>query len=326
MISVHGSLVTPKQLEQQRTNVSAEVEPDLVSLPNILSQVHDVADDMAMLMSQFGRRRDLEKKREASSENMDRVLDQDSDRKLSQILKLLEKRGTTLSELMAMLRGLFPDDSDQILVLRELLRRKKLNAAMAAEVEGEIDSLLNGNKAKQTRAGINIALKAKRFGESLSLAPLMLRDLYRDFISMDVPPIYLYEDWITQFGESKRDLILNFILHSMVCDMQALVPSCQHAEEFGPLLCKINDIRAIFSADKTYLNGLSELKLGLERENHRESMLKLFIFGLTDAEKMREYFISLLQGSLERLLLSQKAMLVQRLLVFLTLFQKHYFL
>ena len=79
-----------------------------------------------------------------------------------------------------MLRQFFPDDSDLVLVLRKLLRRRYFSASLASEIETEINSLYSGtsHRAKTTRAGINIALKAKQFSYQMELRAIELRQLY----------------------------------------------------------------------------------------------------------------------------------------------------
>ncbi|HGJ5875825.1 MAG TPA: HrpJ domain-containing protein [Arsenophonus sp.] len=79
-----------------------------------------------------------------------------------------------------MLRQFFPDDSDLVLVLRELLHRRYFSASLASEIETEINSLCSGtsHRAKTTRAGINIALKAKQFSYQMELRAMELRQLY----------------------------------------------------------------------------------------------------------------------------------------------------
>lgn len=103
---------------------------------------------------------------------------------------IFRKSGRSLQELLQYLRKMFPDESDLVMVLRELLRKKKLGAQLDAEIENEINHLLEGENGKQIRAGINIALQAKTFAKLLSLNASTLRNLYRSYINLDLEPIY----------------------------------------------------------------------------------------------------------------------------------------
>ncbi|MCG7113066.1 HrpJ domain-containing protein, partial [Pseudomonas aeruginosa] len=92
------------------------------------------------------------------------------------------KSGRSLQELLHYLRKVFPDPSDLVMVLRELLRKKKLGAQLDAGIENEINRLLASEEGKQIKAGINIALQAKTFAKLLFLDASVLRDLYRSYI------------------------------------------------------------------------------------------------------------------------------------------------
>ncbi|WP_119712064.1 HrpJ domain-containing protein [Arsenophonus endosymbiont of Aleurodicus floccissimus] len=154
-------------------------------------QLLDIMDDMSMVMSQFNRRQDLQKKQQDSNKINSRILEDNADRKLATVIKLLNNQKNKLADILALLRQFFPDDSDFVSVLKELLRRRYFSASLAIEVEAEINSLCQdtNQRAKANRAGINIALKAKQFSYQTALSAMKLRQLYRDFISQDIEPL-----------------------------------------------------------------------------------------------------------------------------------------
>ncbi|MEM8258368.1 HrpJ domain-containing protein, partial [Morganella morganii] len=71
--------------------------------------------------------------------------------------------GRSVREFLDYVRNLFPDPSDYVMALRSLLRKLPFSAEEAAEIDAEIEQLLHGEFAQETRAGINIALKIRQY-------------------------------------------------------------------------------------------------------------------------------------------------------------------
>lgn len=80
---------------------------------------------MAMLASQFNRRKELRSQSEESSLYTDRILDDNADEKISHIEKVFNREVMTPKQLRSYLAQYFPDASDMLMAIFELLRRKK---------------------------------------------------------------------------------------------------------------------------------------------------------------------------------------------------------
>lgn len=191
-----NSSVLLRQLPKTQQPSDIETTKPTAMVVNHHHQLLDIMDDMSMAMSQFNRRQDLQKKQQDSSDITSRILEDNVDKKLATAIKLLNNQKNKLADILTLLRQFFPDDSDFVSVLKELLRRRYFSAALALEIEAEINSLCQGShqRAKATRAGINIALKAKQFSYQTALSTMQLRQLYRDFISQDIEPLWFYEE------------------------------------------------------------------------------------------------------------------------------------
>lgn len=206
-------------------------------------------------------------------------MEYNADRKLATVIKLLHNQKNKLADILALLRQFFPDDSDFVSVLKELLRRCYFSASLAIEIETEINSRCQdtNQRAKTTRAGINIALKAKQFSYQTALSAMQLRQLYRDFISQDIEPLWFYEKCVNQYGYDKRFLIIYFVLQSLLCDMQALSPSCSFMPEFAVSLSSLGRIKKLSSADKIFFAYCSNLPFGFSSSIEHKNTVSAFI-------------------------------------------------
>ncbi|WGO83858.1 type III secretion system gatekeeper subunit SctW [Arsenophonus apicola] len=310
-----NSSVLLSQLPKTQQPSDIETTKPTAMVVNHHHQLLDIMDDMSMAMSQFNRRQDLQKKQQDSSDITSRILEDNVDKKLATAIKLLNNQKNKLADILTLLRQFFPDDSDFVSVLKELLRRRYFSAALALEIEAEINSLCQGShqRAKATRAGINIALKAKQFSYQTALSAMQLRQLYRDFISQDIEPLWFYEEWVNQYGYDKRFLIIDFVLQSLLCDMQALSPSCSFMPEFAVYLSSLGRIKQLSSADKIFFAYCSNLPF-LIQPDAQVSWLPIFIKGLSDPEAMMMIIQDIIANKQLTIVITQHILLLQQLM------------
>ncbi|KVP66708.1 type III secretion protein [Burkholderia ubonensis] len=250
-----------------------DAEPSLDGAPRapaagaagVDAQLAELDGEAANAAAQFGRFRAPERKGRRS-DDLERILDTDADEKLDELAALLGRptspdghasRGR--ADLVALLRDArerFRDESDLLLALRELRRRRRLDGESVDVVERAIEELLAGDGNKRIKAGINVALKAKVFGARMQLDPRRLRELYRQFIEFDGSHLVVYEDWIEQFGASRRKRILDYVSVALSYDMQSHDPSCGCAAEFGPLLGTLHRTRMLAAGDELFVGRL----------------------------------------------------------------------
>lgn len=214
-------------------------------------------DEMSVALTQFRNRRDLEKKTGAAAESsFDRVLDEDIHGKVDQIIKAVKGNiDVNINDLLRFVKSLFPDDSDLIFVLREMLRRHNLNKVIRGRLKHLLEHAAEQADAKKLKAGINVALKARLFGKTLDMSPGLMRESYRNFIESDLHEVLLYQEWIISYGAERRAIVVDFMESALTADIDALDPSCSHIE-FGNLLSRIGQIKLLRSSDIAFVKSL----------------------------------------------------------------------
>jgi type III secretion system YopN/LcrE/InvE/MxiC family regulator len=278
-------LAVPREARDSGARLDAEpsldgqqqvVEAEAV---NVQAQMAEVEDDAGSMMAQFGRFRASDRKARRS-EDFERILDSDADEKIDDLVKQFKGGKGDLATLMREARQRFRDASDLMLALRELKRRKRLEGEPVDVVEKAMEELLQSDDAKQIKAGINSALKAKVFGKGMQLDPARLRQLYRQFLEFEGSHVLVYEDWIDQFGAPKRRRIMDYVGAALTYDMQSLDPSCGCPLEFGPLLGTLNNVRILSSADAVFVGRMLADELAAGCDLSEESVLKVMLGGL----------------------------------------------
>ncbi|WMI97564.1 type III secretion system gatekeeper subunit SctW [Pseudomonas chlororaphis subsp. aurantiaca] len=288
------------------------LESDASPAANLQQFVENSDEMAASLRSQFRRRGDFGSKFEGLSESFERVLDEDVVPKAKQVMSIAKLGDRSIEWLLAQARGLFPDDSDLVLVLRELLRDKAMAETTRQRLETLLEQVLTQSPPKRLKAGINSALKAKMFGKALALEASLMRDTYRSFLESEGSASESYEDWVAIYGYQHRGNVLEFIEAALLTDIDAQDPSCSR-EEFGQLLKKLGDLKRLRSVDTVFIKRL----LGDElvcRHNGSEPDWLVFMLGLL---QFPDELDQLLQGVFgERLLLvehNERAQLLQLL-------------
>lgn len=237
------------------------------------------SDEMAAaLRSQFRRRGEVADKLETLGDNFERVLEEDVLPKAMQVLAIARQTSRTLEWALQQARQQFPDASDLVLVLSELLRQRQMPVAARQRLEAMLQAVLHQAPPKRLKAGINCALKARLFGRKLALKAGMMRETYRAFLESDDDPVGCYEDWIALYGAHHRADVLGFIEAALLTDIDAQDPSCSRAE-FGQLLMRLGQLKRLRSADSLFVLGLCNHSL-VKRHNPEESAWLLFLLGV----------------------------------------------
>jgi len=262
----------------EETNASLAAEDEAPAA--MLQRFEDSRDEMSAAMSLFRNRRDLEKRKGVhEGGNLERVLDEEAEGKVTELVRVIQNDNrTSIALLLQQFRSMFPDDSDLVLILREMLHEESLGEVEKKRLTELLMHVERNADPKRLKAGINVALKARLFGRSLDFSPALLRESYRDFISSDAPEIDIYQEWIACFGSPKRQIVVNFIEDALVADMQSLDPSCSQTE-FGEFLRRFSQIKNIRSGDINFTERLSGLALCREA-GIGENDLLLFMFSM----------------------------------------------
>ncbi|MFU9137579.1 type III secretion system gatekeeper subunit SctW [Erwinia tasmaniensis] len=248
----------------------------------MLQKFAQATDEMSAIMAQFRNRRDYDKKAGASGETvLDQVLEEDVTPKFDKLVKILKgSDGSNIENLLRQARAFFPDDSDLVLVLREMLRRKNLNEIVRKRLKNLLSKLEKEANPKRLKAGINVALKARLFGKKLMMSPALMRESYRDFLESDEGEIELYKKWISNYGVEKRGIVINFMEDALLADIDSADPSCSHIE-FGYLLGRIGQIKLIRSCDIIFIKSIVN-HISVGDFNREEGDWIYFMFGVLE--------------------------------------------
>ncbi|HHL2712782.1 TPA: type III secretion system gatekeeper subunit SctW [Yersinia enterocolitica] len=235
-------------------------------------------DEMSAAVTQFYNRKLYEKKAEELSSSFENILEEDAESKTDKILQIVQNPKVDLRELIAYVHKLFPDESDLVLILRELIRKKKIDKVVKKKLQELFEQIEKQADQKFINSGINCALKAKLFGKTLALNPKLLRASYRDFLLNDNSPVDVYIDWISNFGYKKRELVLEFIEGSLLCDINALDASCS-TSEFGLFLQKLCQLQLLQAAERLFLKHLTNSKK-INKLNEIEDVWLYFLLSI----------------------------------------------
>jgi type III secretion protein W len=276
--AAQARLNAEKAAEHPQPQVSADVDVDESGTAAAVQRFVQISDEMSAALAQFRGRRHFELKSDAMTENFERVLEDDTVPKARQVLSLARLADKPVVWLLQMARSLFPDDSDLALVLRELLRRKKLDAGTRQRLETLLETVVAQSSPKRLKAGINAALKARLFGAAIAVRAGLLRETYRDFLESDDGPVSCYQDWIALFGAPQRINVLAFIEAALLTDISAQDPSCSR-REFGQLLARLTELKRLRSAENVFIERLLSDEL-IGRHNALEADWLVFLLGL----------------------------------------------
>ncbi|MGX8940021.1 type III secretion system gatekeeper subunit SctW [Symbiopectobacterium sp. Eva_TO] len=274
-----------KKVSAEQSNVpSGDEMQDMEDLsPAARAQkLYNAADDMSEVAGRFRQRREYEKKSSAMEESsFERVLDDDAQPKVGKLLQALNgKEGAAIMRFLQQARALFPDESDLVMVLRELLYRRNLDEIRRKRLKALLSQVEKEADPKRLKAGINVALKARLLGSTLKMTPTLLRESYRSFLANDDTDLMQYQTWISTYGVENRGILTTFMEDALLADIDAADPSCSHSEFFF-LQERIKQIKRIRSSDILFVQGLLKNPLIRDVDEKEETWL-LLLFGMIE--------------------------------------------
>jgi type III secretion protein W len=298
----------------QHTEDAAENAP----VVNLQEEMNNAAEEMADILSAFGRFSKSGRKNDsAENDFVSSMLEDQADEKLDTLVRQVAKL-RDLNNLLNFARQLFPNDSDLMLALRELLLSRKLSELQKKKIKEAIADLEKFGDRQKMQSGINVGRLAKRFSEGNGNKQLSARDLrnsYLNFLELDMPAGFIYKDWIDVYGCHNRKRLLSFTLSALIADMKANEPGI-HFSEFGPLSGKLSDARVLHTLDQslnesfagfTFRHQMRKDQVMLEEED----IVNLYMTGLVDAESLKPALQVFSKDFMSLLLLKQRATVIQ---------------
>ncbi len=287
---------------------------------NLQEEIKNAAEEMADLLSALvrfsrpGRRNDSAVNDFASS-----MLEDQADEKLDTLIKHVAKL-RDLNNLLNFARQLFPNDSDLMLALREMLLSRKLSELQKKKIKEAIADLEKFGDSKKMQSGINVGPLAKRFRRRNGNGRLSAKDLrnsYLNFLELEMPAGFIYKDWIDAYGYENRACLLAFTMSALIADMKANEPGI-HSSEFGPLSAKLSDARMLHTLDLLLNESFAKFTF-LEQMRNGQLMLSeadivgLYIKGLVDVDEFKLALTEFSKNFMSLLWVKQRAIVIQEL-------------
>ena len=225
-----------------------------------------------------------------------------------------------LNNLLNFARQLFPDDSDLMLALREMLLSRQLSELQKKKIKEAIADLEKFGDTKKMQSGINVGRLAKRFSDGSGDRPLSAKDLrnsYLNFLELEMPAGFIYKDWIDVYGYQNRTRLLAFTLSALIADMKANEPGI-HSSEFGPLSAKLSDARLLHTLDQLLNESFAKFPFRGQMRNNQlmlgeADIVGLYIAGLVDTDEFKLALKEFSKNCMSLLLLKQRSMVIQEL-------------
>lgn len=247
----------PLGLEKSR---APAVEPESTQVNQVKNDngipdygdLYQLADDISAVLAQFRRRNDAEKRSLSSSDPFERILEEESEPKVDSLHVIAQTSAMSKDVFYNFARSMFPDDSDLVMVLRELIKRRKLAGLDTVIFEELLEEVWEKSNKKYCQAGLNIGLKARLYSKKMDVSAKALRDTYRDFLSNDEEEVFQYQQWVEQYGADRRRKVAEFIEISLMHDIKSHDPSCSRLE-FGNLLGHIVNLKKLQASDMVFI-------------------------------------------------------------------------
>ncbi len=274
----------------------------------LIARASQNVDESSIASSLFRSRRELTLKSGTDADNnFDAVLDENTLAKLALLLKFIAGvQGSNINDLKFQFIKLFPDESDQVVILRKLLKRENLDKTTRANIELLLEDIIKNSDKRRLKAGINVSLKAKLFGKALDVSPQLLRSAYREFIESDGHEIETYQNWITVFGYDKRKNILAFVEGALLNDIDSVDPSCSLCE-FGNFLYRLCQLKKLRTLDVNFITNLLSCEC-IQKINACEKTWLLFLMSILQDALCVDDFLKEIVG--EKLILNPDTVLV----------------
>lgn len=304
-------------------SIDQQIENDIddsKTIINLQQEINDASEEIADMLSTFGRFARVGRKKDSSeSDSYSSVLEEGADEKLEMLVTQVGKTRDA-KQLLNAARSLFPNDSDLMLVLKELLRKKELSRLVKKKIEESLNELQKFGDQQKIQSGINVSRTARRFAQlegGKNLLARELRESYLLFLGLDIPAGYIYNNWIEEYGYSNRKRLLAFTLAALVADMKSYEPGI-HFAEFGPLSAKLSDARVLNTLEQSLSDKFSAFlfkeKMHCEQLMiNEEVIVNLYISGLLNREKFKDTLQAFGHNFMSLLLIKQKAEVIQEL-------------
>lgn len=246
------------------------------------------------------------------------MLEEKADEKNDALIKQVSKLSLNRDGLLIYGRSLFPNDSDLMLALRELMLSRQLSAVQKKRIKEAMADLEKFADCPKMRSGMNIGRLAKRFSRHDGQQHLFARELracYLRFLELDLPGSFVYQDWIEQYGCHNRQRLLAFTINALIADMKSTEPGI-HFDEFGPLSDRISDARTIHTLDLLLNEKISVLSFRESLKNEirimdENDIVMLYLNGIVESHKFEESLYSFNHDFMRSLLLKQRATVIQ---------------
>lgn len=250
----------------------------------------------------------------------ERILENNADEKILRIEGILNRQLMTPQQLRAFLLQFFLDPSDLLMVLAALINRKKLKQEQIDSLQ-ELESLLLAEDTQRTaQAGINVALIAKAFAQTLRESAGNLRGLYREFIGYDGPVVYLYEQWAEEMDMAKRENMMRYLARALACDLQALPLGDLNISEFGSFFTRIGRLRELQSLDRIFSqqfiqSGLFRHRAALSQSYLEKVLSQLFTSGIRSQDSFSDKVMHFIRDELQVMTCDLRARFLQLLII-----------
>ncbi|EMX4742366.1 YopN/LcrE/InvE/MxiC type III secretion system gatekeeper [Escherichia coli] len=253
-------------------------------------------DEMSAALTQFMKKKIYEEQLANFLDGEEYVLEDQPIEKTDKVMEALKAATTHDYEVYSFAKKLFPDESDLVVVLRAILRKKQISENVRLNAEALLRKVNQETTKKFINSGINSALKAKLFGQALSLNPKLLRASYRQFLMAEDDAVDTYVEWIGSYGYQNRMLVTKFIKETLFSDINALDASCSSLE-FGMFLNKLSQLLSLQSAEALFLKTLMNnpiIKKFISAEDYRIFFLiSLIKFPETAEELLKNALVTL---------------------------------
>ncbi|KFF67184.1 invasion protein [Pectobacterium brasiliense] len=292
-----------------------------VPLASLQEEMSNAAQEMADLLSAFGRFSKFGRKNDAADNDfLSSMLEDQADEKLGSLIKQVSANTLRFGNLLNFARGFFPDDSDLMLALLELMRSRKLSELQKKKVKEAIKDLNKFGDSKKIQSGINVGRIAKRFSEIEEARTLSAKDFRSSYVLFLGNPNsagLIYDHWINEYGCNNRLCLLAFALSALVADMKTNVPGL-HFDEFGPLSAKLSDARVLHTLDNSLNENFFEFPF---REQMRyqqkivdeEQIVNLYMTGLVRFDEFKYTLKEFNKYYMSLLLIKQRATVINTL-------------
>lgn len=312
------------RIDLQPLNISSPQSGDdtieQAPVVNLQAEINDAAEEMADILSAFGRfSRAGRKNDSAENDFISSMCEEKADEKFETLVRQVAKLRDH-HQLINFARSLFPNDSDLMLALRELLLSRHLTELQKKKIKEAIADLEKFGDTQKMKSGMNVGRTARRFSEGTGDKQLTAKDLrnsYLRFLELDLPAGFIYQDWIEEYGCRNRKRLLAFTLAALIADMKASEPGI-HFDEFGPLSAKLSDARVLHTIDKALLARFAAFPFRNQMKSangllEEEDIVKLYMTGVIDFDNLQNALQVFSRTFMSHLLVNHRATVIQTL-------------